>query len=446
MAPNNEYKSCNVHHQARDIFLLLSFETILSTHIIILKQWFLLIGVSTSDGLNTLLRENRESDVQSQSLAFKSGNEPQRSEDDQPLTSLEDDEDISQGRKLSSDLLGTEKYVKHEENEIGEEENSSYMRYRKTNSQDENAQNDHEPHESITKTTLHNILLQPERKPVPVLDFTSAEKDSSYGDKISGSSWDVGRRTEDRRMQKREIVDQTKENITSSGSADTPDTTSAGSSGNDSNRQLKGQNISTLKQLQVGNSRKREEGPQINGEPEFSGRDPLTIFLRISGSGNDLNSGNGIVVSKHPVTTLEKNSSKVEVSSLEKNESWNEGSALVHSVPVKTHDSPTGPATVKGEDESGSGMSSIDPLLLFQIRKIRMNVLKAERQATKELNDVRKDFRLKMEDVEEDLRMVRKLTSNVHKKVGLTVNQALVMARQAKSNATNRLNMTQSKL
>ena len=75
-----------------------------------------------------------------------------------------------------------------------------------------------------------------------------------------------------------------------------------------------------------------------------------------------------------------------------------------------------------------------------------MNVLKAERQATKELNDVRKDFRLKMEDVEEDLRMVRKLTSNVHKKVGLTVHQALVMARQAKTNATNRLNITQSKL
>ena len=400
-----------------------------------------------------MLAENRESDVQSQSLAFKSGNEPQRSDDDQPLTSLEDDADLTQGRKLSSDLLGTEKYVKHGENEIGEEENSSYMRYRKTNSQDENAQNDHEPHESITKMTLRNILLQPERKPLdlgiikePVVDFTAAEKDTSYAEKISGSSWDVGRSTEDRRMQKREIVDQTKENITALGSADTPDTTSSGSSGNDSNRQLQDQNISSLKQLQVGNSIKHAEGLQIDGEPEFSGRDPLTIFLETSGSSDDENSANGIVVSKHPLITLEKHSSKLEVGSLEKNESWNEGSVLVHSVPVKTHDRPTGQATVKGEDESGSGMSSIDPLLLFQVRKIRMNVLKAERQATKELNDVRKDFRLKMEDVEEDLRMVRKLTNNVHKKVGLTVNQALVMARQAKSNATNRLNMAQSKL
>lgn len=394
-----------------------------------------------------MLGENRESDVQSQSLAFKSGNEPQRSDDDQPLTSLEDDADLIQGRKRSSDLLGTEKYVKHGKNEIGEEEK------RKTNSEDENTQNDHEPHEFITKMTLRNILLQPERKPldlgivkVPVVNFTSAEKDNSYADKISGSSWDVGRRTEDRRMQKREIVDQTKESITSSGSADTPDTTSSGSSGNDSNRQLKNQNISSLKQLQVSNSRKQEEGLQMNGEPEFSGRDPLTIFLETSGSGNDQHSANGIVVSKHPVTTSEKNGSKVEVGSLGKNGSWNEGSALVHSVPVKTHDKPKGQATVKGEDESGSGMSSIDPLLLFQVRKIRMNVLKAEKQATKELNDVRKDFRLKMEDVEEDLRMVRKLTSNVHKKVGLTVNQALAMARQAKNNATNRLNMAQSKL
>lgn len=74
-----------------------------------------------------------------------------------------------------------------------------------------------------------------------------------------------------------------------------------------------------------------------------------------------------------------------------------------------------------------------------------MNVLKAERQATKELNDVRKDFRLKMEDLEEDLKMVRKLTSNVHRKVGLTVKQALAMARQAKRNATSRLFMARSK-
>ena len=349
---------------------------------------------------------------------------------------------------MSLDLLGSDRYVGHGANEIEEEEDSSYMRYRTTSSQDEKRQNDHE---SITKITLHNILLQPERKPldlgiikVPVMDFTSKEKDNSDADKISGGSGDVGRRPEDRRMQKREIVDQTKENITASGSADTPDITSSGSSGNDSSWQLKDQNILSPKRLQVVNSRKHEEELQINGEPEFSGRDPLTIFLGLSESGNDQYSANGIAISKHPVPTPEEMSSKVEVSNLEKKESWHEGSGLV--VPVKARDRPTGQLTVKGEDESGSGMSSIDPLLLLQVRKIRMNVLKAERQATKELNDVRKDFRLKMEDVEEDLRMVRKLTSNVHKKVGLTVNQALEMARQAKSNATNRLYMAQSKL
>lgn len=74
-----------------------------------------------------------------------------------------------------------------------------------------------------------------------------------------------------------------------------------------------------------------------------------------------------------------------------------------------------------------------------------MNVLKAEKQATKELNDVRKDFRWKMEDLEEDLRMVKKLTQNVHKKVGVTVTDALAMARQAKTNATTRLYMARSK-
>ena len=147
-------------------FFFFSSEIILSTHIIILRKCSLLIRVSTSDGLNTLLGENRESEAQSHSLAFTSGSEPQRSDDDQPLTSLEDDEDLSQGRKLSSDLLGTEKHVKYAENEIGVEENSSYMRYRKTHSQEENVQNDHEPHESITKMTLHNILLQPDRKPL----------------------------------------------------------------------------------------------------------------------------------------------------------------------------------------------------------------------------------------------------------------------------------------
>ena len=50
-----------------------------------------------------------------------------------------------------------------------------------------------------------------------------------------------------------------------------------------------------------------------------------------------------------------------------------------------------------------------------------------------------------MEDLEEDLRMVKKLTQNVHKKVGVTVTDALAMARQAKTNATTRLYMARSK-
>ena len=100
---------------------------------------------------------------------------------------------------------------------------------------------------------------------------------------------------------------------------------------------------------------------------------------------------------------------------------------------------------IKGEGNSRSEKLPFDPILLFQVRNIRTNVLKAEKQATMELNDVRKEFRAKMEDLQEDLKMVRKLTSNVHRKVGITVKQALTMARQAKTNATNRLAMARSK-
>lgn len=46
-----------------------------------------------------------------------------------------------------------------------------------------------------------------------------------------------------------------------------------------------------------------------------------------------------------------------------------------------------------------------------------------------ELNDVRKEFRVKMEDFQEDLKMVRKLISNVYRKVGIIVKQVFVMVR-----------------
>ncbi|XP_022790188.1 uncharacterized protein LOC111329688 [Stylophora pistillata] len=116
------------------------------------------------------------------------------------------------------------------------------------------------------------------------------------------------------------------------------------------------------------------------------------------------------------------------------------GANVAKPVAESARDKPT-KGIMKGEGNSGSEELPFDPILLFQVRNIRKNVLKAEKQATMELNNVRKEFRAKMEDLQEDLKMVRKLTSNVHRKVGITVKQALAMARQAKANVTNRLVM-----
>lgn len=447
--------------------------------------------------------ENYQSDLQSLSLAFQSGNELQRFTDNQPLTTFEDHDDL-QSRKLSVDLLETDKDGGHEGSEIGGEEDSSYIGPRKRNSkgekpiirsqeggrdfkvegieaaskngvlaqeetagnqdsssarrmllkardalkspnknkniwmmnQDEKPQTDQEHHEAITKMTLHNMLLQPERKD-PQLSITKvSSKDNISAKKDNLDAVKTSDRLNGRIMQKRESFEEDKKNMTGSGSGDTPETAS---SGVEVSGQLKDHSTST----KIYHNFKVVKEVKSKGEPEFSGRDPLTVVLGASGSGESQYSGSGMAVSKRlqqqETATEEDSNSKVLGS-----HALDEESAMATTDPLKTYSNPT-EETLKGEGESGSGRMSVDPLLLFQVRKIRMNVLKAEKQATKELDDVRKDFRFKMEDLEEDLKMVRKLTSNVHKKVGLTVNQALAMARQAKSNATNRLNMARSK-
>jgi len=324
------------------------------------------------------------------------------------------------------DLLETEKGDGNEERELGEDEDSSYTGSRKTKIKDE-------LHEAITKMTLHNILLQPESKPlgldnnrVSAMDSKSEDKGSSDAGKAGMANSNKGDKkgTNAKLIQKRESSEENEKSTTASVSGDAPKT--AVSSGVEAN-------TTRLKKLEGVNQRRHEDELQANGESEFSGKDPLAVFLGTSGSDDGQSSGDDIHQKATPTQT---SISEMESGGHESNEE----SAVLQDARLQTHSNPTN-SIVKGEDETGSGRVSVDPLLLFQVRKIRMNVLKAERQATKELNDVRKDFRLKMEDLEEDLKMVRKLTSNVHRKVGLTVKQALAMARQAKRNATSRLFM-----
>ena len=263
----------------------------------------------------------------------------------------------------------------------------------------------------ITKMTLYNILSQTEE----------SEK-----------------KVDDRTMQKRASVQEGEESkgVSSSGIAEIPAETDVEASG-------KREDQST-DSLAVLNGIRREHKSETKGEPEFSEKN-LGAFVE-QGSGDALDSGSGMEVLKNSfqehVTIVKAESSKV----IPNRREPRRGSPLVKDVRLGAHYSPT-KTIVRGEGsgESGSEMS-FDPVLLFQVRNIRTNVLKAEKQATQELNDVRKEFRAKMEDLEEDLRMVKKLTSNVHKKVGFTVKQALTMARQAKTNATNRLYMARSKL
>lgn len=418
--------------------------------------------------------KNFQIGLQSQSLAFTPGNEPQRYANDKAVTDSDENDEL---RHLSLDLLETTKDGHKADNLGGEEDEeedetsytgSSQKRNKlneaisngqesttassvaiskngahveKTNAkmefddsprarpimllkaraiakstkkkgskkilnQEENG--DHEVHDDITKMTLHNIVSQTEE----------SEK------KL-------------RKMQKRASVqeDVETENVAASGSADNPlkDTEASGKPADQSTNSL-----SALKGV------RREQQSETKGEPEFSGKNLGVIGEQ--GSGDVQDSGSGMALLKtfqEQVTIVEGDSNKV----VSGRRDPKQRPTLKRNVRLGAHFNPTR-GIVKGEggEESISEKMPFDPVLLFQVRNIRTNVLKAEKQATQELNDVRKEFRAKMEDLEEDLRMVKKLTSNVHKKVGLTVQQALTMAREAKTNATKRLYMARSKL
>lgn len=263
----------------------------------------------------------------------------------------------------------------------------------------------HKPHDSITKTTLHNILSQ------------TAENENKLNNK---------------KMQKRALHDQSYADV-ASGSAITSETDA------EINGRSKDQTADSSSEL---DGVRRESEAETKGEPEFTGKN-IGSFKE-KGSGDVQLSGSGMMLSQNlreQVTTPGADGRKV----VSGHRGPQRESSFIKHVRLRDHANPP-KGIVNGEGKSGSEKMPFDPILLFQVRNIRTNVLKAEKQATVELNDVRKEFRAKMEDVEEDLRMVKKLTSNVHKKVGITVQQALAMARQAKTNATNRLFMARSKL
>lgn len=403
---------------------------------------------------------NFQSDLQSQSLAYTHGNSHQRFANDRGVTGP-DENDEEQVRSPKLDLLETDKNGQLEEEDESFYTGSSQKR-NKQDKADHNAQesdkssalltdkngvrvqkrkvrtgfqnspgvrrimllkaqtmakenmknqdeneDDHESQDNITTMTLHNILSQTE------------ESDKKRGDK---------------KIQKRASVEDHEETkiVAASGSAETPDTDFEASG------KLEDQSKGSLVLLKGFG---REQESETKGETEFSEKN-----FSGQGSGDFQHSGSSDTMLDNfldKVTIVSGDSTKV----IPGRRDPKQGSSFTKNVRSGAHFNPTR-RIVKGEGsgESFSGKMSFDPVLLFQIRNIRTNVLNAERQATKELNDVRQEFRAKMEDLEEDLRMVRKLTSNVHNKVGITVTQALKMARQAKTNATNRLHMARSKL
>ena len=406
---------------------------------------------------------NFQSDLQSQSLAYTHGNSHPRFANDRGVAGSEEN-DEEQVRNPKLDLLETDrngqlegedesfyagssqKRNKHDEaDRKGKEGDSSsaattlkndvHVQKRKLktgfqNSPDvrrimmlkaqamakENAMNqdenedDHESPDSITKMTLHNILSQTE------------ESDKKHSGK---------------KIQKRGRVGDHEETkiVAASGSAEIPDT-DVEASGKHREDQSK-DSLASLKGFG------REQQSETRGEPEFSEKN----FRALSGQGSGAfqHSGSGDTMLHNfldKVTIVNGDSTKVIPGRRDRKQE-----SLTKNIRPGVHFNLTrGVVRVEGSGESNTGKMSFDPVLLFQIRNIRTSVLNAERQATKELNDVRQEFRAKMEDLEEDLRMVRKLTSNVHNKVGMTVTQALKMARQAKTNATNRLHMARSKL
>ena len=422
-----------------------------------------LLGTATSEELNSLFGNNFQSELQSQSLAYTHGNNHQRFANDRGVTDS-DENDEEQVRNPKLDLLETDKnsqlegedesfYTrssqrrnKHDVADSSSQESDSssaatiskndvHAQHKKVQTglqnspgvrrimllkprvmakenmanQDEN-EDDHESQDTITKITLHNKPSQTE------------ESDKTHGDT---------------KIQKRANVEDAKNTNTAetSGSAESPDTDAQASG------KLEDQGKESFASLK---GFEREQESETKGEPEFFGK---TTFRSLNGqgSGDFQHSGSGDkLLDKFldKVTIVNGDSTKV----VPGRRDPKRGSPLTKNVRSGAHFNPTrGIVKGEGSGESVSGKMSFDPVLFLQLRNIRTNVLNAEKQATKELNDVRQEFRAKMEDLEEDLRMVRKLTSNVHNKVGITVTQALKMARQAKTNATNRLHMARSK-
>lgn len=415
---------------------------------------FKLLGASTSDELNSLFGNSFQSDLQSQSLAYTHRNNHQWFENERRVAGSDGSEE-DQVRNPKLDLLETDKNGQQEE-----ENESFYTRSSQKRSKhdevDSNAQesdspssatilknsvhvqnkkvptgfqksprvrrimmqkarakaqenmmnqgvneDDHESQDHITKMTLHNILSQ------------TIESDKKLGDKKIQKRASVGDREETK------VVEV-------SGSAETPE----------ARWKLEHQSKDSLDLL-----RKKES--ETKGEPEFSEKNFRSLSGQGSGDFERSGSGNTMLDNfLDKVTIVSGESTKV----VPGGRGPMRGSSLTKNVRSGAHFNPTkGIVRREGSGEGAAGKVTFDPMLLLQIKNIRTNVLIAEKQATKELNDVRQEFRAKMEDLEEDLRMVRKLTSNVHKKVGLTVTQALQMARQAKTNATNRLHMARSK-
>ncbi|XP_068692157.1 uncharacterized protein [Montipora foliosa] len=407
-------------------------------------------GITRSDDLNALFGKSPKNDPQSLSLEFKSVANPEPFADNVESTSLEDSDDL-QSSDISFDLLETSKHDKHEGNEVVDTEDSDYIEtgkkhrkhnepFKKTsvennmymkdfktgkatnssnnvnpsherqvdhqeikgqflnartfsreksqengnfNFDEEEGEHGYKPHEDITKMTLHSILLHPEEG---VFDSGIAREVNMLPKLLEDKS-DAGKTVSV--IDNKEIVGK----VTRDGQFGNEKTTDelkktfspyAGSKKYFVDRGGPTRDPKRIKRGSFNDS-------QISGEPEMRS------------SGHDANGESG------PVQSF---SEKIR---------------------------PIGEAAEKQEMQKGT--KSFDPVLLLEVRKIRMNVLRAERQAINDLNDVRKNFRLKMEDLMEDVKMVRKLTRNVHRKVGLTVNQALAMARQAKNNATNRLYM-----
>ena len=344
---------------------------------------FFNLGVTRSEGLKKLFGKDFESDLQSQSLAFTSGTGPR------PFAN----EEVSYTGP-SIDLLETDKSGTKDENAGGDVE----LAYTKSGNK-----NKHDESHEISSPRVRQIMLLKARA------TTKATEGDSRKGIVNQDENGYERRPEHSitRVTLRNIFNQIGRKGEKIGDGQSDEEVRDAASGSAIRSETESSGWSTF------------ETAESSSEPKFAVKN--TGASRDKGSGDRLFSYGGM---RLPQDVKGANVAKVV-------------SESARDKPERT--------IIKGEGNSGSEKLPFDPILLFQVRNIRTNVLKAEKQATMELNDVRKEFRAKMEDLQEDLKMVRKLTSNVHRKVGITVKQALAMARQAKTNATNRLTMARSK-